>query len=132
MIIGFNSSKFDLPALSSYYVGDISKMPQLDLMDEIKKSLGKRIALDEFARETLGTKKSGHGLLAVNYYNEGKFDKLAKYCLDDVKITKDLYEYGKKNGRIYFKGPFGRREVVVNWKMVANGEDRNINLTLPI
>jgi len=131
LIIGFNSREFDLPVLQPYYVGRVDTFPQLDLLEEIKNSLGKRIALNEFATETLGVKKSGHGLMAITYFNEGRWDELINYCLDDVRITRDLYEYGKKNGVLYYKGPFGRREVRVNW----NGREQNgthLNLTLPM
>lgn len=131
LIIGFNSSKFDLPALSSYYVGNISSFPQLDLLEDVKNELGKRIALNELAGETLGVKKSGHGLMAIDFFHEGKLDELTKYCLDDVKITRDLYEFGKKNGKIFYKTAFGRREIKVKWSD-SRGASSDINLTLPI
>lgn len=133
VIIGFNSSKFDLPALAPYYVGDMSRFPQLDILEDVRKVLGKRIALNEFAKETLNAKKSGHGLMAIDYFKEGRLDELAKYCLDDVRITRDLYEYGKKNGNIFYQSPFGRREVKVDWKNInGNGNGGDINLTLGI
>ena len=67
-IIGFNIKKFDLEVLAPYYVGDILKLPVLDLLEEIKRSSGKRISLDELAKETLGERKRAHGLLALEFY----------------------------------------------------------------
>ena len=131
-IIGFNSNNFDLPALNRYYVGDLLSLPSLDMLESIQEAIGRRIALDEFAKETLKMKKSGHGLMAIDYYKEGKWDELEKYCLDDVKITRDLYEYGKKNGEIYYLAPFGRRAVKVDWKGSNGNGGSNINLTLGI
>lgn len=131
VIIGFNSNAFDLPALDPYYVGDILALPKLDLLDAIHEALGRRIALDEFAKETLKAKKSGHGLMAIDYFKEGKWDELIKYCLDDVKITKELYEYGKTNGEIYYLASYGRRAVKVHWKETPKATE-DVNLTLGI
>ncbi len=129
MIIGFNIRDFDLPALNAYYSGDLLKMPMFDLLEDIKNILGKRIALDEFAKETLKANKSGHGLQAITWYQEGNWEDLCKYCLDDVKITKELYEYGKQSGAIYYNTAYGRKEVRVNWNIKAKPTEE-VNLTL--
>ena len=102
LIIGFNSIGFDLPALRAFYPGDMSKLPQLDLLDVIKNEAGHRVSLDAVAKETLGTQKIGHGLDAISYYQNKEFDKLAKYCMKDVEITRDIYDYGRTNGYIKF------------------------------
>lgn len=131
VIIGYNSNGFDIPALQPYYVGNLMNLPRLDLLETIKTSLGRRIALDEFAKETLGAKKSGHGLMAINYFKQGKWDKLAQYCLDDVRITKELYEFGKQNGQVFFKVPYGRKAVKIDWHIDVNAQ-ADIPLTLGI
>lgn len=130
LLIGFNIKKFDLEVLKPYYVGNLTKFPALDLMDGVQKSLGKRIALDDLVKGTLNQRKEGHGFLAINYFREGRFDKLAKYCLSDVRLTKELYEYGRKNKRVYYFGPYGKVEIKVNWEVKQESND--INLTLPI
>lgn len=130
-LVGFNINRFDLLVLQPYYVGNLSKLVTLDILEEVKKVLGKRIALDDLARETLGVKKSGHGLLAINYYKEGRLEKLKRYCLSDVKLTRDLFEYGKKHGRLFYKDVYGRQEIKVNWQDL-NQKTKEINLTLPI
>lgn len=129
VIIGFNIRDFDLPALNGYYPGNLMKFPMLDMLEEIRNVLGKRIALDEFAKETLKAKKSGHGLQAINWYNEGKWEELCHYCLDDVKITKELYEYGKKHGALYYLSAFGRKEVRISWNHPVK-QTQEVNLTL--
>jgi DEAD/DEAH box helicase domain-containing protein len=75
----------------------------LDLLAEIKKSLGRRLRLDSIAEATLGINKSGHGLEAVRWWKEGKGDLVRKYCLDDVRITKEVYEYALKNKELSYK-----------------------------
>jgi DEAD/DEAH box helicase domain-containing protein len=103
LLIGFNSDHFDIPLLNKYYSGDLSKIKSLDLLKEVKSSLGRRIKLDTLAEATLGKNKSGNGLEAVTWWKQGKFDEVKKYCLDDVKITKEIYEYALKNGILKYK-----------------------------
>ena len=102
-IVGFNSINFDMPALQPYYMGDLLALPNFDIMVEIQKDGGHRIGLDAVARETVGEQKGGNGLDAIKYYREGDWDKLTKYCLQDVKITRDVYDYGVKHGILKFK-----------------------------
>ena len=106
--IGFNLDSFDMPALAPYYSGDISKIPTLDLMSRIKDSVGHRISLDAVAHETLGIGKNGNGLDAVRYFKTGQLDKLAEYCLQDVKVTREIYLYGLRTGRVKFKNKWNR------------------------
>lgn len=103
LVIGFNIDGFDMAALKPYYPGDISQFPTLDLMLRFKEKMGHRISLDAIAGETLGMKKSGDGLDAIRYYAEGKLDELAKYCMKDVEITRDIYDFGRINKKLKFK-----------------------------
>ena len=93
LLIGYNSDHFDIPLLAKYYPGDIKKMKSLDILAEIKNTYGRRMKLDQLAEGTLGTRKSGHGLEAVTWWKNGEIDKIRKYCIDDVKITKDICIY---------------------------------------
>lgn len=102
VLIGFNITGFDLPALQPLYPGDIMKLPQLDILDIIKNTAGHRVSLNAVAKETLGTEKIAHGLDAISYYQNKEFDKLAKYCMKDVEITRDIYDYGRLNQKIKF------------------------------
>ncbi|MEK7552176.1 MAG: ribonuclease H-like domain-containing protein [Patescibacteria group bacterium] len=103
MLIGYNSNHFDIPLLNKYYSGDLTKFRSLDLLHEIRQSYGRRMKLDQVAEGTLGTKKSGNGLQAVYWWKSGEIDKIIKYCLDDVKITKEVYDYALKNNSLKFK-----------------------------
>lgn len=111
-IIGYNSIGFDMPVLNNYYTGDLLKLPQLDILRCIEQKLGHRIKLDDVAKATLGTQKSGHGLQAVTWWKQGKIDEIREYCLQDVKVTKDVYEFGVKNGYILFDDRSGARRAV--------------------
>jgi DEAD/DEAH box helicase domain-containing protein len=111
MLVGYNSEHFDTPILNRYYAGDLAKIKSVDLLKEIKNVLGRRLRLDNLARATLGRGKSGDGLEAVAWWKEGKFEKVREYCLDDVRITLELYEYVKKHGLLKYKDFDGVREI---------------------
>jgi len=108
VIVGFNIDGFDMPSMTDYYSGDILQLPTLDLMDRIKKSVGHRIGLDAVAQETLGIGKTGDGLDAIKYYQTGQLDKLRDYCLQDVAVTRQLYDYGLQKGRVKFRNRWNR------------------------
>jgi len=117
LVIGFNIRKFDFPVLQRYVKLDTSKLPILDLMEDITNRLGHRVSLDSVAQATLNVGKTGHGLDAIDYFREGKWDLLKSYCLNDVKITRDVYEYGLKHGHVFYLTRDGsdRKSVKVEW-----------------
>lgn len=103
MLIGFNSVHFDVPVLQPYMKKlKLIDLPQHDILQFVEKSLGHRLKLDSIAEATLYSKKSGTGLDAIRYYREGDYESLARYCLKDVEITRDIYEYGLRHGRLLY------------------------------
>lgn len=111
-IIGYNLISFDYPCLQSYYTGELNRLPTVDLLVEIEKRLGFRIKLDDVAQATLGVGKSGTGLMAVEYWRKGEIDKLREYCLQDVKVTRDVYEHALQNGEVSFLDRQGQKQVI--------------------
>lgn len=116
IVVGFNSKHFDLPVLQPYLPFDTTRIPSLDLMEDLERVLGHRVSLDACAEATLGEKKSGDGLQAIRWFREGKIEEVKRYCLDDVRITRGLYEYGRAHGEVFFTGKDGsKRAVPVTW-----------------
>ncbi len=103
LLIGFNSDSFDIPVLNRYYTGDLTKIKSLDILKEIKSSYGRRMKLDQIAEGTLQRNKSGHGLEAMKWWKDGEYQKVIDYCIEDVRITKDIYEYARANNKLIFK-----------------------------
>lgn len=114
LLIGFNSDTFDIPILNRYYPGDLTKLPSLDLLTEVQKALGKRIRLDALAQGTLGRGKSGDGLKAGVWWEEGKHDLVRSYCIEDVRITKEIYEHALAHGSLAYKDLREKREFVLD------------------
>ena len=91
-------------------------VPTLDLFDHIYRRTNFRSKLDTVASETLGEHKSGDGLDAYRWWKNGEVQRCIDYCRDDVRLTYDLYKYGKENGAIFTRDPRGRRtRVAVMW-----------------
>ncbi len=117
LIIGFNIRKFDLPVLQPYLSFPVASLAVLDVMEDVVKHLGHRVSLDSIAQATLGRGKSGSGLEALRWFKEGRFDLITKYCLDDVKLTKEIYEYGQQHGRFFATSRFSSEtlQIPVFW-----------------
>lgn len=119
LLIGFNTKTFDYPVLQPYFkTVNIALLPTLDIFEDVTSKLGHRLSLQSLASASLGAKKSGDGLQALQWYKDGKIEMVKEYCLKDVELTRDLYEYGKKNGHLLFESLYEsqKRAVPVNWQ----------------
>lgn len=101
-LIGYNSNHFDIPLINKYYPGDLTQIKSVDLLEAIYESLGRRIKLDDVAKATLGQEKSGHGLQAVTWWKQGEIDKIREYCIQDVRVTKQIYDYALEHGKLKY------------------------------
>ena len=121
LIIGFNSRRFDFAVLAPYFFTPVDSFPQLDLLDEVEKNRGHRASLDSLAGPTLKQHKTGNGADALVLFKEGKMDELKRYCLEDVRLTKEVYEYGCREGKILFTSNWDYKtyEIPVEWQKTA-------------
>ena len=121
LLIGFNIRRFDLPVLAPYLFMKTDNLPVLDLLDDIEKNRGHRASLDSIAKPTLKKGKSGSGSDALTLFKENKMEELKRYCLDDVRLTKEIYEYGCEHGKILFTSTWDYKtyEIPVSWKKEA-------------
>ena len=103
-VIGFNTLRFDYGVLQGYTSFNLQSLPSLDLMADLQKKLNHRLSLAHLAEHTLGgAEKSADGLLAVKWWREGKYQMVIDYCQQDVKLTNDLWRFGKEKGYVLFK-----------------------------
>ncbi|MBI3304810.1 WYL domain-containing protein [Candidatus Parcubacteria bacterium] len=121
-IIGFNIRQFDLPVLAPYLKTDFGSLAVLDLMEEVVRFTGHRVSLNSLAAATLGERKIAQGLEAIRFWREGRMEELKTYCLDDVRLTKNLYEYGLKHGELLAETNFGMDTVSVPARWHAGSE----------
>ncbi|MDA9101184.1 ribonuclease H-like domain-containing protein [Omnitrophica bacterium] len=118
LIVGFNIRRFDLPVLAPYLFMPVDQFPVLDLLDDIEAARGHRASLDSVAAPTLKQRKSGSGTEALVLFKQKRFDELKKYCLQDVKLTKEVYEYGCEHGSVKFTSAWDYKtyDIPVTWK----------------
>jgi len=110
LVIGYNLIDFDYQVLTPYFQFDLAQIPTLDLLRSVEKILGHRIKLDSIAEATLNTNKIASGLDAIKFWKTGQLDKLKAYCIADVKITRDIYDFADKNEKLFYKDFFTKRE----------------------
>jgi len=130
-IIGYNLLGFDYQVMNTVYPGDFNSFPTLDIMMDIAKVIGFRVKLDDVAHASLGTGKSGNGLQAIEFFRRGEIDKLRDYCLQDVKVTKEVYEYGLAQRHIKYKDRTGQMiQVPIDFDL-KKVEKKPVSMTLP-
>lgn len=131
-IIGFNINSFDLPVLQAYYPGRVTQFKTFDILEDIRNLLGRRLALNDVVHATLNKKKSGHGLAAIDLYKEGELEKLERYCLDDVSLTQELFDYGVREKEIFYFEVNRKIPLKVSWSSYLTHLDKtDVSLTLP-
>jgi DEAD/DEAH box helicase domain-containing protein len=115
LIVGFNIRRFDFPVLEPYLKRSLKHLPALDILEVVEKHLGHRLSLDHLAQATLGESKTGSGLDAIHYFRNGEIEKLKSYCLSDVRLTRDLYDYGKRHGFLRYQRNQACYSLPVKW-----------------
>jgi hypothetical protein len=131
-LVGYNSDHFDIPLLNKYYPGDLSQIKSIDLLVEIKNALGRRLRLDSVASATVGAKKSADGLQAVRWWREGNIKDIKKYCEQDVKVTRDVFEYALKHGHVKFKDGTRSRNVPLDTSDWLVTKECSLTYSLPL
>ena len=121
-IIGFNIRRFDMPVLAPYLFMPAGDLPILDLLEDVEKVRGHRASLDSIAGPTLKQHKTGNGADALLLFKENKMEELKRYCLEDVRLTKEIYEYGCREGKILFTSTWDYKtyEIPVQWKQATH------------
>lgn len=134
VIVTFNGDHFDIPLLNKYYPGDLLQKKSLDLLKEVRKSLGHRVGLGVIAEGTLGVGKSGNGLEAVEWWKKGEIDKIIKYCIDDVKVTKQVHDFALEHKKLKYKD-YRNNEQIVEFSIDTQGwedmDETKMTFSLP-
>ncbi len=131
MLIGFTSEHFDMPLLNKYYPGDLTKIKHLDILKEIKNTYGRRMKLDQLAEGTLGKNKSGWGGDVMNWWKAGDVEKVRQYCIDDVRITKELYDYARANNKLIFKEGKALNEIKLDTSKWEEPSNHKLTFSMP-
>lgn len=116
LVVGFNILRFDYGVLAGVHPFAYASLPTLDMLAHVHQRLGYRLKLDNLAQATLNVGKSADGLQALKWWAEGRLDEIAKYCRQDVAVTRDLYLYGRENRHVLFSNKAGQKaRLPVGW-----------------
>jgi len=125
IIIGHNINGFDLPVLrdaldcheAGMLLGKESKSVR-DTSRLFRAAAGESAPLDDLCKHTLGGGKtlmtSSEAPIA---WRAGRYSEVAKYCLDDARLTYNLYAHGCDNGFVKARSQESGRviEIEVEW-----------------
>lgn len=118
LVVGFNVISFDYTVLQPYSSFDLQEINTFDMLVDVNKKLGFRLSLNHLAKNTLNAEKSADGLLSLQWYKEGKIDKIIEYCTQDVAVTRDLFLYGEENGHVLYQSKSkGLQRLQVDWRV---------------
>ncbi len=116
LVVGFNVKKFDYGVLQPYADFDLDEITTFDMLIDVNKKLGHRLSLNHLAENTLNAEKSADGLVSLQWFKEGKIDKIIEYCKQDVEITRDLFLYGELHGYVKYSTRSGvAKDLKVDW-----------------
>jgi len=120
LVVGFNVKKFDYGVLQPYADFDLDEITTFDMLIDVNKKLGHRLSLNHLAENTLNAEKSADGLVSLQWYKEGKIDKIIEYCKQDVEITRDLFLYGESHGYVKYSTRSGvAKDLKVDWERAS-------------
>lgn len=104
LCVGFNSIRFDNAVLRACGIADLAESNCYDILRELWIAAGVGDAdpfdfklhggywLDATCERNFGTKKTGNGALAPVLWQQGRYGEVIDYCLNDVKLTKQLFD----------------------------------------
>jgi DEAD/DEAH box helicase domain-containing protein len=116
LVIGYNIRGFDLIILQAYGL-TLEKLDVFDIMYDVQTlTRQKYLKLETIAQGTLNVGKSADGLMAVEWWKTGEMEKIIQYCKQDVQVTKDIFEHGRKHNHVKLRRADGSDvQVRVNW-----------------
>ena len=119
-VVGFNTRGFDFRVLQSYVNFDLKQLNDIDLLLDLKAVAGFRPSLENCCAATLGQSKSGSGVQSVQWWREGRQDEVIAYCKQDVELTRQLHEFGARDGYVKCLDRNGRvRTLPVPWTLTG-------------
>ena len=102
VLVGFNSIPFDNAVINATMGLEMPENRCYDLLREIWKASGLPaqfspkthggFGLDAMCETNFGTRKTGNGALAPVLWQQGKIGEVIDYCLNDIALTKQLFE----------------------------------------
>lgn len=121
LVVGFAVRSFDYVVLERYVGAWVHGLPTVDILEEVRRRLRRRVGLHHLATATLGRGKSADGWQALRWWRAGQVGRVVDYCRQDVELTWELYRFGCENGYLrYWDGEGRLCRVEVEWSTGAS------------
>jgi len=93
VVVGYNHLWFDLPVLQKYANWDLLKgTNNYDIMVEIEKKIGYKVKLNDVCKANLTDDiKTDSYEVYKHYYWDKNWYPLIDYCMNDVRLTNDIF-----------------------------------------
>lgn len=105
VIVGHNVTAFDYLVLSPYTKAKIVELLSpntTDTFELLRKKTGSFVGLDDLAKLNLGVGKTLNSLEVPAMWRAGKKKEVREYCINDVKLLRDIFYFGKEKKRIKY------------------------------
>jgi DEAD/DEAH box helicase domain-containing protein len=103
LIVGYNHIGFDLPVLQKYVSWNLQELPKYDIMAEIHKNAGFRPKLNDICKANLNHDvKTDSYEVYKNYYWDKEWGKLIDYCMNDVRLTEQIFRIVLKENKLKY------------------------------
>jgi DEAD/DEAH box helicase domain-containing protein len=115
-VVSYNGVGFDHVVVDQAVGRRVWIQKETDLWIAIKEMLGPEKwpkgswTLSEVCQRTIGRGKTGTGVSAPSQLAQGDWAKVTSYCVNDVKLTRDLWRFVREFG--YVVDPDGRKRQV--------------------
>jgi DEAD/DEAH box helicase domain-containing protein len=108
LVVGYCSERFDLPCLEGLVGRRLALRDHIDLYTMIAEANAARgrtqqagdYKLDPVCKRTIGRGKNDHGAHAPELARQGRWAQLFAYCMNDVRLTRDLFDYAIEHGGV--------------------------------
>jgi DNA polymerase elongation subunit (family B) len=115
LIIGYNHIWFDLPVLQKYADFDLLKLPCYDIMLKVEQKIGSKLRLNDLCKANFeGDLKTDSYSVYKNYYKEGKWLELIDYCMNDVRLTEQLFQQILKTKKLTYYDLHIQKEIIMD------------------
>lgn len=114
LIIGYNQLWFDLPVLQKYTKINLLELPNYDILIEFQKVAGFRSKLDDLCKANFDNDvKTDSYEVYRHYHKQGKWLELIDYCMNDVRLTEQLFKKILNDGKIFYLDLHQKKEVTL-------------------
>jgi DEAD/DEAH box helicase domain-containing protein len=131
LVVGYNHLWFDLPVLQKYSDFNLLDLPSYDIMIEAEKKIGFKLKLDDLCKANLNSKKTDSYEVYKHYHAEKKWAPLIDYCMNDVKLTTELFLKIINEGKLIYNDLLDVKEITFDkpkpGKKIENSSKNDAN-----